>query len=186
MKRILYTRNDGGVTICTPAPECMAWLANGGYWSACDPAWLDEQIERQIAAGHREHAVRRYVRAMREGGCTTAEAYDIIRDRDCGHRGTAFVLVDDKEMPERWFRNAWRRSHNGGPISVDLETARQIQFKKIKAAMDRENKMRADDLGLADKPLEIAIGPLRDRLNNAKDPHALRNVWPPELKGPAR
>ena len=61
------------------------------------------------------------------GGCTTAEAYGIIRDRDCSHLGTGCELWDASDLPtDRRYRNAWRRSHNGGPIYIDDRAAMLI------------------------------------------------------------
>jgi hypothetical protein len=180
VRRILYTRHDAGVTLCTPAQECLEWLASGGYWDGRGID-IDEQIERAVSAGHREHAARRFVRAMDKGGCTTAEAYDIIRDRDCGHLGTAFELVTPEELPDRWFRDAWRRGHNGGPIDIDMETARKIQFRRIRTAIRRENKRREDDLTRFNRPLKIAIGAIRDKLHKADSAEDIRRIWPEEL-----
>jgi len=163
-KQILFTRPDGAVSICTPAPECMDWLACGGYWDGRGLD-IDEQIERSVAAGHHEHAARRFVRAMDRGGCTTAEAYEIIRDRDCGHLGSAFELVAPEELPDRWFRNAWRRSHNGGPICVDMAAARRIQRARL---ADFAEHRRVD----------LSWPRWRERMRRAQTPEALKAIWP--------
>lgn len=146
-------------------------------------AWLDEQISRNIAAGHREYAVRRYLSAMQDGGCTTAEALEIIRDRDCSHLGTGFELWRADELPSRWFRDAWRRSHNGGPIMIDMTAAREIQITRIASAIDAENKHRSGWLSLLRglSPLEIPIGPIVDQIHKADTPEELRRAWPYQL-----
>jgi len=177
---IVYTRADNRVCVCWPSANCIAWLSNGGRWQ-CTPKWLEEQAQRHIQAGHGEHAVRRYIRAMQEGGCTTADAYEIIRDRDCGHLGTGHELWSAEDLPDRWFRDAWRRSHNGGPMSIDLKAARTIQFRRIKAAMDSEDKRRAAEIDLFDRPIEIPLGAIRDRIHKAGSTAELRRVWPDEL-----
>ncbi len=117
------------------------------------------------------------------GGCTTAEALGIIRDRDCAHLGTAIELWDLVDVPtERWFRNAWVRSHNGGPISINLKLARPIQWKKAKSAVASENKRRKDDFDDYMKPLiEVDWDAFRQKLIRAQDEIDLRQIWPEGL-----
>lgn len=177
---IVFTRPGGFVSVCWPDRACLHWLAHGGYWAGAAPEWLEEQVDRHVRAGHREHAVRRYIRAMREGGCTTAEAYGVIRDRDCGHRGSGFEMWRAGDLPDRWFRAAWRRSPNGGPILIDMGAARDIQLERIGRAIDRENARRRSWVS-GKPPLDIAIGPIRDKIHRADEPGDLRRIWPEEL-----
>lgn len=176
MRQILYTRHDGGVNICTPAPDILAWLSNGGYWLGRDID-LEEQVRRSVDAGHREYAVRRYIRALEKGGCTTAEAYALIRDRDCGHLGTAFELVEYNALPDRWFRDAWRRGHNGGPIEVDMPAARSIHFGRITRSIDQERTRRRHELSMWQNPVEVNLGALADRIEKAGCTAALKAIW---------
>jgi hypothetical protein len=182
MRRIVYTRHDGGVNVCSPTPWALRVLASGGFWDRHPEDFFESQVESGIAQGRSESAIRRYIRAMRDGGCTTAEAYEIIRDRDCAHLGTAHELWDEASLPDRWFRDAWRRSHNGGPISVDLNTARRIQFRRIKTAAECENKRRAAEIDLFERPVELPFGVLRDRIHKADSVEELHSVWPDELR----
>lgn len=174
---IVYTRFDGGVSICNPSAEVIAWMSCGGLWNDHPRGYLDTQIERQIRDGRDPDASRRFAHAVQFGGCTTAEALEIIRDRDCAHLGTAIELWDDVSM-DRWFRNAWRRSHNGGPISIDLKLAKPIQFRHIKSAVDQETKRRQDDLELFDIPVDVDFVAIRERIMNARDETELRSIWP--------
>lgn len=176
MKHILYTRHDGGVSICTPAPECLAWMGCGGYWTGRGID-LDEQIERAVVAGHSRSASIRYVRAMDRGACTTAEAYDIIRDRDCGHLGTAFDLISASSLPDRWFRDAWRRGHNGGPIEIDMPAAREVHFKRLTSMLDQEQARRRHDFNMWRKPLNVNLGAIADAVQKAEDPCSLKAIW---------
>mgnify|MGYP001597722212 CR=1 FL=1 len=176
--RIVYTRFDSGVTIYCPAKEAISWMGCGGFWSAEPRGFTDLQIERQIERGINPDVARRYAHAMQFGGCTTAEALEIIRDRDCTPFGTAMELWDEEEIPtDRWFRDAWHRSHNGGPISVDLKLARPIQFKRIRAAVNLETKRRQDDIELFSIPVDVDMFSIRDRIMAARDEVELRSVW---------
>lgn len=169
---IIYTRLDGGVSICTPTAECMAWMTGGGgYWNGFPPGYADIQIERQIEAGHHPHAAHRFAHAMMFGGCTDAEALEIIRDRDCGHLGTAHELVGISDIyTDRWFRDAWRRGHNGGPVYVAMPAARQIHVAKLKrfAAQHR---------------IELQMPRYRQRIRKAETPEELKSIWPELLNG---
>lgn len=178
-KRIVYNRTcDGGVSICCPAVEAITWMGCGGFWNGHPRGFMDAQIERQIARGILPDVARRYAHAMQFGGCTTAEALEIIRDRDCAPRGSAIDLWDFDDIPaDRWFRDAWRRSHNGGPISIDLKLAKPIQWKRARAAIDQENKRRADSLELL-SPIEVDWWRFRGRILDASDEVDLRLIWP--------
>jgi hypothetical protein len=118
-KRIVYTHHDGGVSICCPSDRVIAWMSCGGRWRDQPRGFIDIQIERQIDAGRRQADARRFARAMAFGGCSTAEALEIIRDRDCGHLGTAHELVDLSGIPaDRWFRDAWAAHAPQMPVSL--------------------------------------------------------------------
>lgn len=178
-KRIVYTRHDGGVSICCPSDRVIAWMGCGGRWKGMPRGFVEIQVSRQIEAGHIPDAAWRFARAMAFGGCSSSEALKIIRDRDCGHLGTGFELWDVADVPtDRWFRNAWRRSHNGGPIDVCLKKARPIQFQRIKTAVDRENRRRACDIELFDAPMTIDWTRVRNDIKRAADIRELRHVWP--------
>jgi len=130
-KVIVYTPHVGGVAICHPAAECIRAMSCGGYWFGYPRGYLKTQIERQIEAGHDADAARRFVMAMQFGGCTEAEALAVIRDRDCAHRGTGCELWDISDVPaDRTYRNAWRRSPNGGPIWIDERVAMEMDEAK--------------------------------------------------------
>jgi hypothetical protein len=182
MKRIVYTRkSDGGVSVCVPAAEAIAHLCSGGFWPSVR-GFCEWQIEMQIARGVGHDAAQRYARAMVSGGCTTAEALAIIRDRDCAHLGTMIELFDIDDLPgDRWFRDAWTRSHNGGPVSVSLTRARRIQLERIKGAIVRRNGRRIE---LGREPITPAWGEIGNAIRHARDEHELRRVWPEGLPCP--
>jgi hypothetical protein len=179
MRRILYTRHDGGVSVCTPSPRCIRWMATGGRWNDMPHGFVEAQIGRQIAAGHRPDAAMRFARAMAFGGLAEYEALEVIRDRDCGHLGVAHELIDASELPGRWFRNAWRRSHNGGPVRIDVPLARNIHWQKLMGAVREEEAKREKDLYA--KPLTVNLSLFRDKIRNAQDEDDLIRIWPEEV-----
>jgi len=128
-KRIVYTRFDGGVSVCAPSLTALAYMTGGGgRWDGFPRGFMERQIVAQAKDGVGEWAAARFVRAMQFGGCTTAEAYAIMRDRFCAHLGTGCELWDTSDVPsDRFYRNAWRRSSNGGPIYIDAAEARRIE-----------------------------------------------------------
>lgn len=176
-ERIVYTRHDGGVSICAPSLTAMAYMTGGGgRWDGFPCGFLDRQIAAQSRDGVGEWAAARFVRAMQFGGLTTAEAYGVMRDRFCAYLGTGCELWDTADVPrDRWFRNAWRRSHNGGPIYVHMPVARRIQWDRIKAVVARRNKPR---LALGRKPIVPLWGELGSAIRHARDADELRRVWP--------
>ena len=137
MKRIVYTRADGGVSICCPASQIMRAMCAGGFWLRPPRGFVADQIERKIARGMPADAARRLCRALVFGGLTTGEAYAVIRDADC-HLGTAHDLYDVGDLPaDRTYRNAWRRSHNGGPIYLDERKVLEIDEHRAWLAYER-------------------------------------------------
>lgn len=178
--RLVYNRrSDHGVSVCQPNQTIIRGMCHGGLWAShcIVRGFVETQIELQIAAGIRPDVARRFVHAMTFGGCTTAEALEIIRDRDC-RDGYAVELRDAGELPDRWFRDAWRRSHNGGPISIDIKLARPIQWKKMRSAVERENRRRADEFECSLRFIEVDWNVIRERIKAAPDEIALRQIWP--------
>ena len=182
-KRILYTRHDGGVAVCLPSADIFAVMQCGGYWDDRPRGFLQAQIERQISDGIAPDHARRFAMAVAFGGVSEAEAWGIIRDRDCARRGTLHELIDADELPGRWFRDAWKRSANGGPVGVDLNLARPVQWDRLYAAVERENKNRARSYE-AKPELKPEFGTIRSAIRNARDEDELARVWPDGLPVP--
>ena len=181
MRRIVYTRHsDGGISVCTPTSWAIDVMSCGGFWADKPRGYGEVQIERQIARGIKPDAAHRYVKAMLVGGLSTAEAYAVIRDRDCVHLGHSFELLDYSELPVRWFRDAWRPNHNGGPPRVDLDLARPIQWRRLRDAASIENKRRAEAFE-EERPLSIDWPQIRSAIKRASNVEALSRVWPEEM-----
>ena len=182
-KRIVYTRPDGGVSVCAPSLTALRFMTGGGgRWDGHPRGFLDRQIAKQSEECGERNA-HRFVMAMQFGGCTDAEAYELMRDRFCAHMGSGIELWDIGDVPtDRWFRDAWVRSHNGGPIDVSLRKARSIQFRRIMDAVDQENARRRADINLFDRPIQPDWSVIRDAIRGADDVGELRRVWPSDLR----
>lgn len=172
---IVYTRPDRGVDVCAPSLTCMGFMGNGGgRWNDIIPhqplGFLDRQIAEQAKHGVGERHARRFVMALHKGGCSSSEAYEIMRDRYCVHLGTGHELWDKEDFPDRWFRDAWRRSHNGGPIYIDMGAARKTQLRRIRAFAGRHG-------------LELRWPYWRQLARRAETPEALRGLWPRDWEG---
>jgi hypothetical protein len=118
----------------------MAAMCAGGFWVRPPRGFIVTQIERKIARGVPSDAARRLCHALAFGGLSTPEAYAVIRDADCWH-GTAHELLDMEDLPtDRTYRDAWRRSHNGGPIYLDQRKVVEIDEHRAWLAYERERR----------------------------------------------
>ncbi len=136
-RRFISTSATGGVVITCPAPQCLQHLKHGRRWPDATGAWIEQQIERQVAEGISADIAARWVRAMQWGGLSNHEALWLIADRDCRKLGSATELVDASEVPiDLTHRDAWRRSHNGVPIWIDEKLARKIDEERMWRAYD--------------------------------------------------
>lgn len=179
MRKIIYTRHDGGVSVCTPSDWILSVMGCGGLWDHLPSGEMDRQIASMVNRGVSEAAAHRYAKAVTFGGCTTSEALEIIRDRDCAHLGTAIELWDEVPV-DRWFRDAWRRSHNGGPISINLELAKPIQWQRIKAALVEANRKRDNEML---PPIGFDSDAVKTKIRQAREERELRSIWPKEING---
>ena len=185
---ILYTRkSDDGVSICIPAPEMIHWMSSGGYWSDRPRGFLKEIVRRktcptlQKGAPLSEGSAWAFVNALQWGGCTTQEAWNVIRLHDVDRYGLDALVIRKDELPDRWFRDAWtRKGSNSGLPYVDLELARPIQWKRIHAAVSRENKRRAADL-FGKPEIKLNKAQYQTAIKHARDADELRKIWEPSL-----
>ena len=188
MKALVFTRHaDKGVTVTYPILSIFDYMTGGGgYWDEYPRGFLDELIRRKtcphLQKGNpvKPDAARRFVNAMQFGGLTTAEAWGVIAGHDCERFGHLVELQDTEELPDRWFRDAWKRSANGGPVGVDLQAARYIQWNHIVRAVRAENRKREQDLF---GPPELKVNRIEyaAAIKHARDEQELRKVWPPNL-----
>lgn len=186
-KVVVYTLPaDAGVAICLPSQEFIDRMAHGGNFAGAPHWFIPEQIRRHTAAGHQPDAVCRFLGALQYGGLLPEEAFEVIRDWSCAHLGTAIETWNLDELPkDRWFRNAWKRSANGGPITIDVRKARPVQWRHIRRIAQKINAARADDFEEWGDPIEVDWEGIRARIKRARDEDELRAVWPDVLPKPA-
>lgn len=193
-------RSDGGVAIIVPVPSAMRELTGGGR------PWLGPrrqiEIENLVRGNVPEDMAARWIDALIAGDATTAEAYEeiLLRSREPDH--AAIELVDIAEVPSlrdpdgnRWCRNAWRRSMNGGPIYIDLERAVPIEQRRLLAARQRALKQCEGDeaeallmgkmaqLGRRERILDIDLAALGQRMRAARSEAELQALWPAAIPG---
>jgi hypothetical protein len=176
-RRIVYTRPNGGVSVYCPAREILRWMGCGGFIAPVRGT-VSHHVDVEIGAGRQPDVARRFIHALAFGGSSTQEALAILRDRDCAPYGTGCELQHLDESPEdRWFREAWRRSPNGGPVYVHLPAARRIQLQRIKKAVAARNTERT---AIGRKPIVPLWGEIGNAIRHACDEAELARVWPAE------
>lgn len=200
MRLIVTTKPDGSVAVTAPTAEIMHILTCGGapagyFGRALDRDW---EVHKLMAAGCREAVAVRWIDHLIGGGLTDAEAYELVADKDVPSDWTARELVDAATLRhdnDRWFRDAWRRSRNGGPIDVDMPTARRIQAQRIVEAKSAalaslgeqgEISLIADggdmgELSMIERIRSLDLVALSRRVRAARHPAELKTVWPQDL-----
>lgn len=174
-KRLLYTRPDGGVGVVALTPWCHRALTCGGGWLSHVGTTAAREAAKAEARGCDPGIEHRFATALESGGCSDAEAWGLIRDHDLPADAGAAELIEFSELPDRWFRDAWGRSHNGGPVEIRLAPARTIQAARIHGALAEIQAARARRL-LA--PLDFDLTAIAARIAAAASWQQLREVWP--------
>ena len=189
---ILYTLPGSTVSICYPAEECIAELTRGGRPML--RGRRDWEIEKFVRGGIPEDIAVRWIDAVIGGGKTTAGAFELVRLKDVPREAMAVEVMEIEDVPrDRWFRDAWRRSSNGGPIYIDLEKAIEVQARKIAAARnDMIQRCKSNEpidimlgnerlIGFWERVEGIDLADLGRRLRLARSPVEVRALWPKEL-----
>lgn len=121
--------------------DLMPWFSQGimPLWLAReweiqkfvqDKTWRSDRHDREVLAA-------RWIDALIQGGMNEHAAISLIAEKDMPVNATAAEIVDVSEIPsDRFYRDAWRRSHNGGPVWVDPNIARQIEDLQISKMWD--------------------------------------------------
>lgn len=175
-RRILYTAPGAAVGVLAMTAWCHRALTCGGGWLSHVGSSVAREVAKAEARGADPETERRFAFALEHGGCTDAEAWDLIRRRDLPADAAAAELVDLADLPaDRWFRDAWRRSPNGGPVWIDLERARDVQRAHVAGLLAQEAARRARALAV---PPETDIAALRRAIEAAATLDELRAALP--------
>jgi hypothetical protein len=198
--RILFTRPGGLVTVAGPTLEAYRACTGGGVgrenWHMRTRGWMDAAIHAWTIDGVPETAAARWTRAVAWGGMVDAEFNEtVLATERCTPVKLAPEILRLHEVPsDRWFRDAWRRNERGGPIFIDMATARALQADAMLATLDKWNaQAQRDDrrsrlLGRrTNGPATIDLDFDRYSLliDKAATPAALKAVWPEDLPRPA-
>jgi hypothetical protein len=176
--RVLFTRKtDGGVSIFNPSLRTVSVLQQGnGYGRMLKRGTLEVQTQRLIEDGIDQDIAQTFVNAYAFGGNTEAEALKILIDRSCAHEGLHIDVVTKQELPPRFYRNAWIRSPNGGPVNISLDKAKIIQWDTLYSSIEAENKKREREFEL--RPLiEVPWETIRSSIRHARDVDELSKIW---------
>ena len=114
----------------------MAWWCRNEVPLDLALAWEAAKFVRDVRwrpdRKDREDLARRWVGALHLGGLTEREAVALILEKDAPAYSTAHEIVKRSELPQdRTYRDAWRRSHNGGPIWIDERTAQALDEARM-------------------------------------------------------
>lgn len=165
------------MTVTLPAARAFKARTQGGGLMTFYGTTVAREVEKAEQDGRDCDLAREWAEAGEYGGLTNAECWDLFRRWCLPADALAVDLVDASDLPDRWFRNAWGRSHNGGPIVVRLDKARAIQRQKISDAVSAENARR-QRLWLP--ALSLDYGEMALAIDRARDAAELRSVWPRE------
>lgn len=182
MKSILTTGFNREVYITTPSEEIMLALTGGGLWRNPSRGFVEQQIEINIREGRDKAGSVKFCRALAHGGLTTAEAYSVLRDRDCGWLGTGHELISLSELPDRYFRDAWTRSPNGGPCYIDIKKARKLHFTYLRGYANMLLRCIANDMDHFDTHIDINWHSVKSAIINCDTPEKVKRVIPEGLR----
>lgn len=204
IERIVATRPDGGVNVVVPGQGCFVACTGAGLPGRRSRAWRRRQVANFMKPGLDRRTGRptpglardlaeRWVAAVAFGGLTAGDYFSLLGQKDAGAGARAIELLTLFDLPaDRWFRNAWRRSPDGGAIFADLSAARGCHLQNLDELVRRWNaaELRRDDAArLAGRstngPALIDWPPERRRLvaalAAAGDWQSIRAVWPAGL-----
>lgn len=190
MKRIIYTRPDGGLSVCTPAQggRLAFWitLADGTVIDARDP--VQRATKQNPPAVPVDSLLRRWPveGAVAEWAETEDEWVARIAAKDVPKDATDVQIVDESAIPtDRTFRNGWKAGM--GKVEHDMPKCREIHKDRLRelrapklAALDVEY-MRALEAG--DSALAADIAAQKQVLRDVtKDPAITAAKTVDELK----
>lgn len=182
MKKIIYTRNDGGLSVVHPA--------EGARLAFAIKAVDGTDVMRSPNAVPVDSLMRRWPvdGVTAEWAETEDEFIARVLGKSVPHEAVNVAVVEESVLPaDRTFRDAWKHD-GGGVVGHDMEKCRNIhkdrlrELRKPKLAALDVAYSRADENGDAVRKREIAAQKqsLRD-VTNAPEIQAAKTIE--ELKG---
>ena len=111
-----------------PLPLARAWEIE--KFTRCRN-WRPDRADREGLAA-------KWIDALIDGGYAELDAVRLIGEVSAPPFSTALEIVDATEIPtDRRYRDAWRRSSNGGPIWIDEEKAQMLDERRMWALYQR-------------------------------------------------
>ena len=119
-------------------------MGSGGRWDGISNirGFITKQVELSIQDGRDKDASMNFILAMMFGGKTTKEALALIRDRDCKHLGYNIDIINADELPDFSFMDAWSRSQNGGPVTINIHKAKDVRIKQLESKVYIHNDVK--------------------------------------------
>ena len=143
-------RDGGGIsTAFMSRTGFRDWLKGSHNWKTIMGWWWRDEVPLDLAIAweaekfvrdtswrpdrkDREALAQRWINALHLGGLSEREAVALIIEKDAPAWSTAHEIVNVSDLPQdRTYRDAWRRSHNGGPIYID--GGKKIEIEEAKA-----------------------------------------------------
>ena len=195
MKCLIYSRDDGGVSVGHISQTVLAAMTGAGGLIRADR--VDREIDKFVNPPSPETGIpisvaTTFVNGIATGGMTEAAAIEAIRAKDQPAGVTTFVR-DDTDIPaDRTFRAAWEAP--SGTVGVNMPKARVIHMGRIRVARNAElvaldvTYLKATEAG--DTAAQTAIATqkqtLRDipatyDLSGRSTPESLKAAIPTEL-----
>lgn len=166
MKRLVYTRPDGGVSVVCPAPEFIDDLMTYGTTRQRFLAEVGQRIAAGVSAAEAMTGAQDFF-----GVKTLEEALAVVRAKDIPPDAVNVHECELADLPSsRRFRNCWRQV-GAAPAQVDLPLARAQRLNEIR--LDRVSKLAQADAAI-EQASDQGDVPLSGRLRAYRQ--ALRDV----------
>lgn len=184
MKKIVYTRADGGVSVFNPAPGARLAFANGEF--AFDrPYKLEDLSRKAISAGE-------FLVVEDDEAFLLRLAAKVVPPD-----ATNIQFLAEEDIPaDRTFRNAWEQGDK--VVAVNMPKARDLHRDKLRGLrssefepLERQQRtaLSTGDIAAA-QAIEAKLQALRDvtadpAIEAARTPDELKAVLPEPLRGKA-
>ena len=140
MKCLIYSRDDGGVSVGHISQTVLAAMTGAGGLIRADR--VDREIDKFVNPPSPETGISVsvatvYVNGLATGGMTETAAIEAIRAKDQPVGSSACYIKEDTDIPaDRTFRDAWEAP--SGTVGVNMPKARVIHMGRIRVARNAE------------------------------------------------